>query len=225
MLVSYRTAGRRRLAAALAFALGTTAAAAQETGAGAQGEAARPAAAAPANKDWPCKQILVEEISLPTVWSGPPIENVEWRKDERTTDLVTLISARRTTLEAAQKAIEEFAAAAGADKNARLTALFAGVFETLNSERGHIIDGLTRFGRKQKALATRIRAENSELQKNPAETPPGVEPADDPATQKLQLDLRIFDEGRKSLSFACEAPTLVEQRLFALARAIQNEME
>ncbi len=176
-------------------------------------------------KDWPCHQILVEKISLPAVWSGPAIDDIDWRGDAATADLVALLAARKTPMDAADKAIQSFAAAAGADKTKKLTALFAGLFDTLNTERTDIIDGLTRFGRKQKALAAKIRAENAELQKSPdATSPQGVAP-DNPLSQKLELDLRAFDEGRKSISFVCEAPTAVEQRLFALARSIQGNMD
>jgi hypothetical protein len=177
------------------------------------------------SKDWPCHQILVDKISLPAVWSGPSIDNIDWRKDAATADLVALLAARKTPMDAADKAIENFAAAAGADKTQKLTALFAGLFETLNNERSDIIDGLTRFGHKQKALAAKIRAENAELQKSPdAAAPEGVS-ADNPLSKKLELDLRSFDEGRRSISFVCEAPTQVEQRLFALARSIQNSLD
>ncbi len=43
-------------------------------------------------------------------------------------------------------------------------------------------------------------------------------------SQKLQWDLRVFDERQKSVSFVCESPALIEQRLGALARAILAEM-
>jgi hypothetical protein len=176
-------------------------------------------------KDWPCKQILVDKISLPAVWSGPSIEDVDWRSDAATVDLVALLAARKTPIEAADHAIESFAAAAGADKAKKLTALFAGLFATLNTERSEIIDGLTRFGRRQKELAAKIRAENAELQKSPdAASPEGVA-ADNPQSKKLELDLRAFEEGQRSISFVCEAPTLVEQRLFSLARTIQNSLD
>jgi hypothetical protein len=176
-------------------------------------------------KDWPCKQILVDRISLPAVWSGPAIEGVEWRGDGRIEDLVAELAARKTPIDAADRAIESLAASAGPDKAKKLTALFTGLFETLNNERSQIIEGLTRFGRKQKALAARIRAENAEIQKTPAAaTPEGPSP-DNPQLQKLELDLRAFDEGRRSISYACEAPTLVEQRLFALARSIQGQLD
>ncbi|VTZ28397.1 conserved hypothetical protein [Methylocella tundrae] len=186
-------------------------------------EAAKPE---PANPDWPCKQILVEQISLPAVWAGPSIEGVDWRGDEPVADLVAHLAARKTPIEAAEHSIEAFAASAGPDKKAKLVALFAGLFETLNSQRLEIIDGLSRFGRKQKALAAKIRAENAEIQKSPdASRPTGPSVEGNAAAQKLEWDLRLFDEGRVSLSYACEAPTQVEQRLFALSRAIQNNLD
>ena len=41
----------------------------------------------------------------------------------------------------------------------------------------------------------------------------------------IDWDTRIFEERRKTISYACEVPVLIEQRLFALARAIQHSME
>jgi hypothetical protein len=178
-----------------------------------------------AARDWPCKQILVDQVSLPAIWSGPAIEGADWRGDGAVSDLVAQLAARKTPLDAAERAIDALDRRAGAEKAKKLTALFAGLFETLNSERGQIIDGLSRLGRKQKALAAKIRAENAEFNKSPAAATPQGVGADDPLAQKLELDLRAFDEGRRSISYACEAPTLVEQRLFALARMIQNRLD
>jgi chromosome condensin MukBEF ATPase and DNA-binding subunit MukB len=41
----------------------------------------------------------------------------------------------------------------------------------------------------------------------------------------LEWDLRVFDERRESLTYVCETPALIEQRLFALARVIQRSLE
>lgn len=178
------------------------------------------------DKDWPCKQILVEQISLPAVWAGPSIDGVNWRSDEAVADLVAQLAARKTPIETAEHSIDAFAASAGPDKKAKLVALFAGLFETLNNQRIEIIEGLSRFGRKQKVLAAKIRAENAEIQKSPdASRPVGAFVEGNPDAQKLELDLRLFDERGVSLSYACEAPTQVEQRLFALSRAIQNDLD
>ena len=39
-------------------------------------------------------------------------------------------------------------------------------------------------------------------------------------TDRLTWETRIFDERVKSLTYVCEVPTLIEQRLYALARTI-----
>lgn len=175
--------------------------------------------------DWPCRQILVETISAPAVWNGPSIEGVKWRADPAVADLVPKLAARRTPIEDAERAIDEFAKSRSADKGSELTALFVGLFETLNGERAQVIDGLRRFGRKQKELAAKIRAENAEVQSSAAaprtnETPDGQ----NSKAEVLALDLRLFDERRQALAYVCETPTLIEQRLFALARAIQRNL-
>lgn len=176
--------------------------------------------------DWPCRQILVGTISLPAVWSGPPIEAVKWRTDAAIADLVAKLAARRMPLDAAERAIEDFAKSKGTDKASQLAALFAGLFETLNGERAQVIDGLRRFGHQQKELAAKIRAENALIQSGSASPSPieGGGPDQKASPETLALDLRLFDERRLALTYVCETPTLIEQRLFALAKTIQGNL-
>lgn len=47
----------------------------------------------------------------------------------------------------------------------------------------------------------------------------------DDLTNRVEWDTRIFEERRKTMNFVCEVPVLIEQRLFALARAIQQSLE
>ena len=178
------------------------------------------------NQDWPCQQILVERISVAAVWSGPPIDNVPWQKDSAVATLVVRLAARRTQLNDAERLIEEFGQTQGANKANRLIAVFAGLFETLNKERTQVIDGLLRFGAKQGELAARIRAESAPTRRDgtiPAQR--SAEQVSDPSAQQLEWDMRVFDERRQSLAFVCESPTLIEQRLFALPRAIQRNLQ
>ncbi|WP_036262225.1 hypothetical protein [Methylocapsa aurea] len=175
--------------------------------------------------DWPCRQILVGRISLAAVWSGPSIEGAIWRGDAALEDLVARLAARRMPIEAAERAIEEFANASKPDKEKRLIALLAGLFETLNRERAQVIEGLTRFGHKQKELAAKIREENAAIQADAAATPQGRAQGTDPSAQNLEWDLRVFNERRQSLAYVCETPTLIEQRLFALARIIERYLD
>ena len=44
-------------------------------------------------------------------------------------------------------------------------------------------------------------------------------------TDRVEWDTRIFEERRKTMNFVCEVPVLIEHRLFALARAIQQSLE
>ena len=39
------------------------------------------------------------------------------------------------------------------------------------------------------------------------------------------METRIFEDRRKTIRFVCEVPVLIEQRLFALGRTIQQAME
>jgi len=173
--------------------------------------------------DWPCQQVLVRTISLPAVWAGPSIDGIEWRKDPARVERVARLAARRTPIEDAQKSIEELAAAAGPRKDPELVALFAGLFETLDAERTQVIDGLIRFARKQAELAETIKSEQAALH-GTAGTP-GKAPDAQSDVARLEWALRVFEERRQALAAVCESPALIEQRLFALARTIQQNLE
>ena len=180
----------------------------------------------PPEQNWPCHQILVGRLSLAAVWSGPSIEGLEWRNDQAVADIVARLAARRTPLDDAERAIEDFAQSQGASKSKKLVAVFAGLFETLNDERSQVIEGLLRFGAKQKELAEKIRAENALPREEPGKGSPQASRQDgETVASDLEWDLRIFDERRQSLTYVCETPALIEQRLFALARVIQRRLE
>jgi hypothetical protein len=186
--------------------------------------AAEPNADSP-EQNWPCHQILVGRLSLAAVWSGPSIEGLAWRNDQAVADVVARLAARRTPLDDAERAIEDFAQSQGAGKTKKLVSVFAGLFETLNDERTQVIEGLLRFGAKQKELAAKIRAENALPREGPGKEPPHASRQDgETAAGDLEWDLRVFDERRQSLTYVCETPALIEQRLFALARVIQRSL-
>jgi hypothetical protein len=176
--------------------------------------------------DWPCKQIRVPEIALAGVWTGPSIEQERksWRDDVAVADLVARISPRRTPEEEAEKLIADFAKNADANRKARLTLLFAGLYERLNGERVDIVNGLDRFGRRLKEMAEKTREETQAFYALQDKKPPEPE-AVKKAAEALQWRLRLFEEQRKMVTYVCESPALIEQRLGALARKIISAME
>ncbi|OCK54905.1 hypothetical protein [Bradyrhizobium sp. LMTR 3] len=182
-------------------------------------------AADPRYPDWPCTQAKVPEISIAAVWAGPPLDDVsgKWKDDAEVSALVAKLAARRTPLEEAQKAITEYLNSA-ADKTASGKLLFAGLFESLNAQRSQVMNGLERVTRKQREAADKIRADTLALQALQGETPPDQAKIDGLGNQ-LVWQTRIFEDRRNVIKFVCEVPTAIDQRLFALGRTIQQEIE
>ena len=176
--------------------------------------------------DWPCVQIKVPEISVAAIWAGPSIDDVgnAWEEDSAIRDLVARLAARRTPLEEAQKAIEDFVTGNAAERQRKGTLLFAGLLATLNRERSEVMNGLERFYRQQKSFAEKIRAETFEL-RSLHDSADRDQAKVDELTNRVEWDTRIFEERRRTISYACEVPVLIEQRLFALSRAIQQALE
>ena len=182
-------------------------------------------AADPRYPDWPCTQAKVPEISIAAVWAGPPLDDVsaKWKDDAKVSALVTKLAARRTPLEEAQKAISEYLGGA-ADKTASGKLLFTGLFDSLNAQRSQVLNGLERVTRKQREAADRIRADTLALQALQGESQRDQAKIDDLGNQ-LVWQTRIFEDRQRVIKFVCEVPTAIDQRLFALGRAIQQEIE
>lgn len=183
-------------------------------------------AADPRYPDWPCAQAKVPEISLAAVWAGPPLDDIsdKWKEDAKVTALVARLAARRTPLEEAQKAITDFLAGSNGEKTMSGRILFAGLFDTLNAQRSSVMSGLERVTRKQREAADKIRSDTIALQALQDASPPD-QPKVDELGNQLVWETRIFEDRRRVIKFVCEVPTAIDQRLFALARVIQQEME
>jgi hypothetical protein len=184
------------------------------------------AAADPRYPDWPCAQAKVPEISLAAVWAGPPLDDVadKWKNDAKVSALVAKLAARRTQLEEAQKAIVEYLAGAAADKTTNGKLLFAGLFDSLNAQRSSVLNGLERVTRRQREAADKIRADTLALQALQDASPPDQAKIEELGNQ-LVWETRIFEDRHRVVKFVCEVPTAIDQRLFALGRTIQQEME
>ena len=188
--------------------------------------ASAPHAADPRFPDWPCAQLKVPQVSVAAVWAGPAIDDVgdAWEQNAVIRDLVARLAARRTPIDDASKAIEDFMAGDANERQRKAKLLFAGVFATLNRERSEVMSGLERFYRQQRSFAETIRKESAELRRLQDSTDRDQAKTDELAN-RIDWDTRIFEERRRTISYACEVPVLIEQRVFALARAIQQSME
>lgn len=183
-------------------------------------------AADPHYPDWPCVQAKVPEISIAAVWAGPPLDDAEkvWEGDPRVRDLVARVAPRRLPIDEARKSIAEFVAGDAAARESRGTVLFAALLARLNRERTEVMHGIERLTRRQREQAERIRADISELHR----LQDGTERDEGKLRElssRVEWSTRILDERSKTLRFVCEVPMLIEQRLFALGRIVQEAME
>jgi hypothetical protein len=182
-------------------------------------------AADPRYPDWPCTQAKVPEISLAAVWAGPPLDDVKgkWKDDAKVSALVPKLAARRTSIEDGQKAIAEFLGSS-ADKATAGKLLFAGLFDTLNAQRSSVLNGLERITRKQRTAAEKIQTDAAAMHALQGAASPDQTKIEELGNQ-LVWQTRIFEDRQRVVKFVCEVPTAIDQRLFALGRVIQQEME
>lgn len=188
--------------------------------------AARPAFALdPRYPDWPCQQLKVPEISIASVWSGPPIEAADKEKplDPKEAELVARLAARRTAIDDARKLIADFVVGTREEKQEKAKRLFAALYATLNAQRDEVMNGIERFSRKQKAMADQIREQARKIREQQDASNADPAKSNELASQ-LSWQTRIFEDRRKSTSYVCDVPVLIEKRLFDLASAIQGEL-
>jgi hypothetical protein len=102
--------------------------------------------------------------------------------------------------------------------------LFAGLFDTLNAQRFQVMNGLERAMRKQREAADKIRADTIALQELQGAAAPDQQKIDE-LSNTLLWETRIFEDRRRVVKFVCEVPTAIDQRLFALGRVIQQDLE
>jgi hypothetical protein len=167
-----------------------------------------------ADPDWPCHQAKVAEFPLASIWDGPPIDTAGGTEDSAIAGLVAQMSQRRVPVAEVQASLAKLAGDPQAKQ--KIAAAFGAAFADLTRQRSEIIAGLDRFGHKQREMAERIRAENETAH----DETPGVA-TENPALQKLEWDLRIYDERRRTVSFVCEAPQAIEARIGEIAKLVR----
>ena len=175
-------------------------------------------AADAADPDWPCIQRRVPHLSLGQVWPGPP-PDADAETRAKTPDIDALgrrLALRRTTMEEATRLIDDFARSSDP---AGLSGLYLATFGHINQARDRILEGIGRYARKQAGLDAEIHEKRNELNRLSAAEPPDFD-AIDRAEADVDWSTRIFIDRQQSLTYVCETPVILEQRAFALGRAV-----
>lgn len=184
--------------------------------------AASPAAAFQPTPDWPCIQPMQPHLSLGQVWTGPVPDDAVMALAEtpEVRAVAQRITQRRMPMPEAEAEIAAFAKDADA---ARLTALMQASLALIDSHRGKLMAGISRYGHAQVALAAQVEARREKMAALEAAVPPDFD-AVDAEEKALDWDSRIFTDRQQSLTYVCETPVMLEQRLFALGRAIASHL-
>lgn len=178
--------------------------------------------------EWPCVQRRVETLTVAQIWDGPSIEGVKgWFREPGIPDLIEVLASRRVPLAEAEAAIKAFAEAQPQDKrDEKLTLLFAGLFDKVNSQRRTVMSGIVKYQKSQIERAKELERQSTELGKLERTQKLGQEDTPELAQvrEKFTWTQRIFQERQSSIPLACELPVLIEERLYALTRAIRSLM-
>ncbi|PTE21486.1 hypothetical protein FAZ78_08645 [Cereibacter changlensis] len=168
--------------------------------------------------DWPCIQRKQPHLSLGSVWSGPlPDAAVEeLAKAPEVQALAQRLEQRRLPVEEAEALIAEFAQGKDAQQ---MAALYLATFERIDALRSRVMNGIARYAHKQEALDAQIDERRAEMSKLEAAESPDFDRID-ALEEQLDWDTRVFRDRQQSLTYVCETPVILEQRAFALGRAV-----
>ncbi len=178
--------------------------------------------------DWPCIQRKVPIISPAQVWDGPPIDGIT-EFDPAIRDLTELLESRRVSAEDAEKAIKEYAQSVPeAQRDKKLTELFANVLNEINTDRNFVMGRVEEFQKRQKGRAIELEREGQALAEKGMAATDELLPTETtltPEQQEYNWNARIFQERQANLTMACEVPVLIEQRAYEIGRLIRAEMK
>lgn len=171
---------------------------------------------------WPCIQRKQPHLSLGQMWAGPVPDQAirDLSRQPRIAELAARLEQRRLPIEQAEQDIAAFADDADAPD---LTALMVAVFDRIEPDRSALIDGIARYGQQQVRLSRTIQDRRDRMAQMQQADEPDFD-AIDAEEKALDWDQRIFTERQQSLTYVCETPVILEQRAFALARAISSHL-
>ncbi len=174
--------------------------------------------------DWPCPQRLVPKLEPGQMWSGPPLDSVPTTPDPAVAALSPKLMDLHAAPETLTAEVRTFSDGLPAERREEaLTELFAVTLDRLNADRATLISGIKRYARGQRALAEKVAAETRSLEALRQQPSPDPAQLSDLETART-WDTRIFSDRQHSLRLVCDQPVQVEQRAFALARIIQEQL-
>jgi len=173
---------------------------------------------------WPCIQRKVENLSIGLMWTHPlpetPVSDPETRREiDR---LAAKMALRRLEVESLRPEIEAFAARHDGSPDI-LGRVFRDVFDTLSTRRGKVVSGIEDFSLGQIELSKRIEAAHTEMANLMQAETPDYDRID-ALEEQLDWDQVIYSDRQSTITYLCETPTLIEQRLYSLSQILRQQI-
>ncbi|MBD8891035.1 hypothetical protein IG616_05725 [Labrenzia suaedae] len=170
---------------------------------------------------WPCQQRKVERLSPGLMWPGLIQTEPSGKLSEDAKTLAEKLALRRISVEEAAPLVDAFRLAHPDADEALMTQIFLTVFQKLSGDRSRIMSGIERYSKKQIALSERIEKARTEMSALMAKPEPDYDAVDKLEVQ-IDWDERVYTDRTKSLTYVCETPVLLEKRLYALSKLLQE---
>ncbi len=173
---------------------------------------------------WPCVQRKVERMSMGLMWPIMPDENAvpDAAAQADIAKLAELLALRRIEVAELEDEVAGFATTYKGDPQI-LTRVFAEVFDTLSQRRSRIIKGIADFSLSQIDLSEKIDSDRGEMDRLLAAEEPDFDRVD-ALEEQIDWNQTIYTDRQHSITYLCETPTLLEKRLYAIARLLQAQI-
>ncbi len=171
---------------------------------------------------WPCIQRKVDQMSIGLMWPYPVEEDAELDPDlqKDIQEMAELLALRRLELEELEPRVAAFADRHDGDPRI-MSLVFAQVFGSLSKRRTRIIDGIGDFSLSQIGLSEKIESARVEMDAELKASEPDYDRVD-ALEEQIDWDQTIYTDRQQSITYLCETPTLLERRLYSIARMLQN---
>ncbi|PKQ14090.1 MAG: hypothetical protein CVT70_01135 [Alphaproteobacteria bacterium HGW-Alphaproteobacteria-1] len=171
---------------------------------------------------WPCIQRKVGALSVGLMWPHPIPAGAtgDAALAHEIDELAARLALRRLDPDALRPEIAAFAARHDGSPEI-LGRVFAQAFDTLSTRRAQVIKGIETFSLRQIALAERVKTARAEMTGLMAADSPDFDRID-ALEEQIDWDQTIYSDRQTTITYLCETPVLIEQRLFALAQILQD---
>ena len=164
------------------------------------------------NPDWPCIQVLIEELSWGSIWTGPPLDenSSKWIDDDNLSALAKKLMNRKTKENEGISELKKYIKKNNSPNE--LTKLFHALFDTTNKIWRKRTEKLLNFGKRQRLTSKKISMKLDKIKELSKDHNLNKDEIQKLENEKF-WDIRRFEDRRNLSDSLCEQPRFYEKRL------------